>query len=448
MDKQMKREQGITLIALVVTIVVLLILAAVSISMLTGENGIITQAQNSKEQTEIGYEKEQVSLAYASAKTKKISEGDTSEINANDMNDQLNLQKANATARGSNPIIVKFNDSKREYEIDNNGEVAERPSSDIEMSNIFEYKIENNEVTILGVKDEYLEPYEAGSLNNNRKIASIHNPYIAEIEEPTLTKLVEEIGTALEIPETIEEKTVVDIGYQAFAGIVNLESIIIPDTVRIMQNAIFQNCYNLKNVKLSNNINLLGEKLFGNCTELTTISIPNSVESIKSTAFENCTNLANITIPDSINHVEARTFEDTAWYNNQPNGDIYIGKVYYKYKGTIPINTTINIKNGTIEIAEGAFYEQNRLTNIVIPDSVTSINNSAFFGCTGITSITIPDSVEYIGLEVFGHWEENQTINCEATEKPSEWNKNWDCYNYTLTGSPIPRKAQLNWGIK
>ena len=42
----MKMNKGITLIALVVTIVVLLILAAVSISMLGGENGIITQAQN------------------------------------------------------------------------------------------------------------------------------------------------------------------------------------------------------------------------------------------------------------------------------------------------------------------------------------------------------------------------------------------------------------------
>ncbi len=47
-----KNERGITLIALVVTIVVLLILAGVSISMLTGENGIITQAQDAKLATE------------------------------------------------------------------------------------------------------------------------------------------------------------------------------------------------------------------------------------------------------------------------------------------------------------------------------------------------------------------------------------------------------------
>ena len=57
-----KQEKGITLIALVVTIVVLLILAAVSISMLGGENGIITQAQNAKLETRGGEVEERVNL--------------------------------------------------------------------------------------------------------------------------------------------------------------------------------------------------------------------------------------------------------------------------------------------------------------------------------------------------------------------------------------------------
>ena len=57
-----KQERGITLIALVVTIVVLLILAAVSISMLGGENGIITQAQNAKLETRAGEVEEKVNL--------------------------------------------------------------------------------------------------------------------------------------------------------------------------------------------------------------------------------------------------------------------------------------------------------------------------------------------------------------------------------------------------
>ena len=56
-------EKGITLISLIVTIIVLLILAGVSIAMLTGENGILTQAKNAKEETENATKKEQEDLA-------------------------------------------------------------------------------------------------------------------------------------------------------------------------------------------------------------------------------------------------------------------------------------------------------------------------------------------------------------------------------------------------
>ena len=63
MKKRKIKEQGITLIALVVTIVVLLILAGVSIAMLTGENGIVTQAQRAKEDSRGGEVKERVEMA-------------------------------------------------------------------------------------------------------------------------------------------------------------------------------------------------------------------------------------------------------------------------------------------------------------------------------------------------------------------------------------------------
>ncbi len=60
--KVLKREKGITLIALVITIIVLLILAGVSIAMLTGDNGIITQAKLAKEKTEEAKIKEEQQL--------------------------------------------------------------------------------------------------------------------------------------------------------------------------------------------------------------------------------------------------------------------------------------------------------------------------------------------------------------------------------------------------
>ena len=57
-----KYERGITLIALVITIIVLLILAGVSIAMLTGDNGILTQGNNAKIETAVGAVKEQLRL--------------------------------------------------------------------------------------------------------------------------------------------------------------------------------------------------------------------------------------------------------------------------------------------------------------------------------------------------------------------------------------------------
>lgn len=250
--KTLNNMKGITLIALVVTIVVLLILAAVSISMLGGENGIITQAIEAKNQTDIEYEKEQVSLAYSSAKTKKLSEGNSTEVSSDDINEQLNIQKANATARGNNPIIVKFNDSKREYKINNNGEIEEKPPVNIDMSTIYKYEAQNGEAVITGIKDEYLIPYEneTGEIDFGIKTASINNLKVAF--RPPYKLIVEEIGTDLEIPSTIEENKIVGIKENAFEFIINLKSMIIPSTVTNIGINAFLECNNLVKIKINN----------------------------------------------------------------------------------------------------------------------------------------------------------------------------------------------------
>ena len=120
------KNRGITLIALVVTIVVLLILAGVSISMLTGENGIIKQASEAKEKTEIAEEKEIVELAAVGAASKnnygEITE-ENLEIELNEMIGQRN-EDYTLVKDGEN-FIVTYTDSKRSYQIDANGRVTE-----------------------------------------------------------------------------------------------------------------------------------------------------------------------------------------------------------------------------------------------------------------------------------------------------------------------------------
>lgn len=65
----MRNQRGITLIALVITIIVLLILAGVSIAMLTGDNGILSNAQRSSRETAIANTKEKISTAVNEAMT-------------------------------------------------------------------------------------------------------------------------------------------------------------------------------------------------------------------------------------------------------------------------------------------------------------------------------------------------------------------------------------------
>lgn len=121
MKKNKKNVRGITLIALVVTIVVLLILAVVSISMLTGENGIIKQAQEAKENTKIGEEKEIVKLAAIGAR-----ENGYGEITKDRLQKELDeLTKGNANVTGNGPFKVTYVDSKRRYEVDAYGNISE-----------------------------------------------------------------------------------------------------------------------------------------------------------------------------------------------------------------------------------------------------------------------------------------------------------------------------------
>lgn len=118
-----KRNNGITLIALVVTIIVLLILAGISIAMLSGNNGILQRTTEAKEQTIIGQEKEIIALAYNSALAKKVSNGDSTAVTSEDLNAELINQRT--TVSGSNPITIIFDKTGNIYEVDSYGKINE-----------------------------------------------------------------------------------------------------------------------------------------------------------------------------------------------------------------------------------------------------------------------------------------------------------------------------------
>ena len=214
------------------------------------------------------------------------------------------------------------------------------------------------------------------------------------------------------IKSVIISNSVTSIGGSAFYGCTGLTGITIPDSVTNIGSSAFSFCTGLTIVTIGNSVTSIGDSAFRNCTGLTSVTIPDSVTSIGYWAFEDCTGLTSVTIPDSVTSIGYDAFYNTSWYNSQPDGVVYAGKVLYKYKGTMPENTSIVIPEGTKGIADYAFEDCTGLTSITIPDSVISIGESTFWGCTGLTSITIPKSIMNIGDQAFGYYldEENDTI--------------------------------------
>lgn len=267
--------------------------------------------------------------------------------------------------------------------------------------------------------------------------------------------VVTDIGSCADnnviIPSEYKSRTVKSIGDNAFKDCIGITSITIPDSVTSIGYNAFSGCTKLENIyytgdiaswckisglnnlltslrtlyingnkiegnlNIPNNVTSIGSYSFSFCGKLTGITIPNSVTSIGNDAFRDCTRLVNITIGDSVSNIDSSAFLNTAWYDNQPDGLVYAGKVAYKYKGTMPENTSISLKRDTISINNSAFVNCNGLERIMIPDSVTTIGDEAFRGCTSLSIIMIPDSVTTIGNFAFSGCRGLTSITGSAT---------------------------------
>lgn len=114
---KVKQENAITLLALIVTIIVLLILAGVTIAFLTGDNGLLWRVGTAKENTVIATEKEQISLAYFGVLANNQGKAATAEQLENEL---LNNGNIVTVKEDSSNLVVKYNDTQHIYIIDEN----------------------------------------------------------------------------------------------------------------------------------------------------------------------------------------------------------------------------------------------------------------------------------------------------------------------------------------
>ena len=172
--------------------------------------------------------------------------------------------------------------------------------------------------------------------------------------------------------------------------------------------------------------NEIGVYMFSGCKNLTSIILPNNVTSIKTYAFSGCTSLTSITTPKSVTLYAYRAFEDcknikkvyiedlTAWLNStfgEEGNPLHNGSRLYLNDKEV---TELVIPENITSIKAYAFHGCISLESLKINENVTSIGSIAFYGCKALESIDIPNGVTSIGGSAF-----EECISLVSIETPN-----------------------------
>ena len=228
--------------------------------------------------------------------------------------------------------------------------------------------------------------------------------------------------------------------YGAFYGCSGFTgSLTIPNSVTYIGQSAFEGCSGFTgSLTIPNSVTSIGDYAFYNCSVFRgSLTIPNSVTSIGDYAFSGCSGITNINIPSSVISIGSGVFRNTAWYNNQPDGILYVSGCCLGYKGQKPTGE-LCLQEGTRIICDQAFDGCNSLTgSLTIPNSVTTIGIGAFRYCSGFTgSLTIGNSVTSIGDYAFYNY--NCSVFTGSLTIPNSviWIGDWAFYGCSgFTGS-------------
>ena len=196
-----------------------------------------------------------------------------------------------------------------------------------------------------------------------------------------------------------------------------VKNIEIKDNVKSIGNSAFYNCDSLISVIIGNGVTGIGDYAFYDCENLTDVALGSGVKGIGEEAFGNCDSLKNVYITDIVNWCKISFYKKyflganplSNGANLYVNGELLTELVIpdevtsikdYAFQGCTSIES-VTIPDTVTNIGKWSFYECTGLVNIAIPDSVTSIGEYAFVGCYNIPSIRIPDSVTSIGSAAF-----------------------------------------------
>ena len=422
----MKRGNGVTLIALAVTIIVMLILAGVTISTLTGNSGITTNASKAKTKSYLANIKEEYELylsekrmddeydldtLYANDKTiryegNEVGSGITEICSSIKKGDEKKFEiikgKIYYVSQDKKviPIAVELGFSINPYEITDNGVLR---SSAMNL-----YLVDNNGKLDLSEYEGKIKTIEAGAFSKV-EIESGITPLSSIVLPKGITTIGDDAFsyntslTSIKIPNTVTT-----IGKRAFRGCTNLTSIEIPDSVTYIGDYCFYGCNRLQKIKLSKKIQTINQRLLQGCSSLTEIEIPEGVKSIGFQAFCNCNKLTTITLPASLTSFNGTAIAGLSRLTEVKVAD---GNNSFKFENGILLSkdgkkmymalltlTEINVPNGVVSIDTGTLSGSSA-TKIILPDTVSSnLSGSVFYGMNKLTTIELSSTSKNLKL--------------------------------------------------
>ena len=387
------KEKGITLIALIVTIIVLLILAGVTIATITGNRGIIGKAKDATSKYTQRQAEEQVAILmqeYAMENAEKGTElGDFLEYKktTEKVIDGYRINKDGSIDIVKDKYLISFGKDLTligSTKVDSI-EIAMLPKDTDTM--IYHYgnipkdaieftvtKDNRGKVGFKGVENEELIIPCAFKDSDGKwyKVIGFEDGCFQETNVKSVT-----------LPYGITKTS-----GELFAGCEELVSIKAFDGVISIGGGTFAGCTNLIDVSLPNSITNIGSGAFVGCTSLKSIQIPDSVTYIGQQAFSGCTNLTSLTFPNSIEKIDAVAFYGTGLTEiNLPESIKYIGQAAFNECNNVQ---TININYDTLEIESGAFGIGKNIKDInVSGNTLKTLGNCPFVFNGGNPSVTL-----------------------------------------------------------
>ena len=433
------RNKGVTLIALVVTIVVLLILAGVSISMLSGDDGIIKNAQMAKKENEEAVLEEKIKLLASETLINQYT-GENEEKTAQELQKELNDQGENVLVVQWDKYIIYDLNQNIEYRVDNEGNVDKLGSNELG-SNLKQLKDFNDEyigtdingTKVIGIDDN------GNQVNmNNWKCMLINDENLGIIGTYGLND-----KAGLDFNSESSERSAGYIGGYTEDGEIlgTVPAFISNDggttyiSVTSLQRVFLQSKDLRKAPEIPNTvINMLGS--FLGCSALIEVPVlPQYLTNMYGT-FHTCTNLTEVPIiPNKVKDM-TQAFNSTA-IANAPEIPGSVELMNSTFENCQNLIGTVEIQENVISLNSAFRNCQNLEVAKYISNNVENMNKT-FFDCIKLTEVTnLPDNLIDMSFCFYNCTElqEIPEIPHSVQNMQSTFNK---CENLTTINGKIP----------